>query len=265
MRYIWTSFFCLLLLFAINSCQKEKDEHSLTVAATAIPHAELLEQVKADLAKEGVNLHILIVDDYNIPNRALADGDIDANFFQTEAFLQSQMAQFAYPLIAFAKVHIEPMGLYSLKFKNPSSLPEGAIVGIPADPSNQARALLLLEQQGLLQLSRHDIGVSVLQISDNPKKLKLVEIDAPLLARALDDVDLAAINTNFALQAGLAPQKDALATDSSDALFANILVIRAGEEHRKGLKLLRTHLTSKKLAQYIQEHYQGALIPIEEK
>lgn len=253
---------CLLLTLAFTGCQQPKDGKVLKVAASALPHAEILEQIKPDLAAQGILLEIVVVDDYQIPNRALADGEVDANFFQHRPFLEGQIEQFGYPLHHFASIHLEPMALYSAKIKALTELPEHATVAIPSDPANQARALLLLENSGLISLNRHDVGTSLLAISGNPKQLNFLEIDAPLLSRTLTDVDLAAINTNFALQGGLSPMQDALAIESGDSLFANILVIRQGDEEKEALKQLKALLTSEKIGHFIEKQYQGAIIQV---
>lgn len=262
MKIIIFAAISVFLVAAFAGCQKAKNEDTLKVVATAVPHAEILEQIKPELAREGIRLEIIVVDDYQIPNRALADGEVDANFFQHRPFLEAQAVQFGYAIRQFADIHLEPMAIYSQNVKQLSELPTGAKIGVPSDPANQARALLLLEKSGLIGLGRHDSATSVLSIVDNPKQLIFLELDAPLLARSLADVDAAAINTNFALQAGLNPTEDALAIESNDSLFVNILAIRQGDEEKKELKLLKKHLASEKVGRYIAEVYQGAIIHV---
>ncbi len=263
MKTLFILILCVFSVFAFTSCSEKKNDSVLRVAASAIPHAEILEQVKSDLALAGVALEVVIVDDYQIPNRALADGEVDANFFQHTPFLEAQVSQLGYPLICFANVHLEPMALYSAKVKDITILGDRTSIAIPSDPANQARALLLLEKTGLIRLNRHDIGATLLDISENPKMLTFLEIDAPLLARTLDDVDLAAINTNFALQAGLSPINEALAIESGDSLFVNILAIRKGDEEKWPLKMLKALLLSEKVGLFIDEKYQGAIIKVQ--
>lgn len=262
MKMIISAAVCMLLIAAFTGCQKVEKGDVVKIVATAVPHAEILEQIKPDLAREGIQLQIIVVDDYQIPNRALADGEADANFFQHKPFLDAQKEQFGYALQSYADVHLEPMAIYSQKIKLLSELPMRAKVGVPSDPANQARALLLLEKKGFIQLSRHDSEASVLSITNNPKQLVFIELDAPLLARALEDVDAAAINTNFALQAGLDPAEDALAIETHDSLFVNILVIRQGDEEKKGLKVLKKHLVSEKTGRFMAETYQGAITQV---
>jgi D-methionine transport system substrate-binding protein len=262
MKIIIGTVICVVLAVFFTGCQKPTNEGTLKVIATAVPHAEILEQVKPELAREGIQLEIIVVDDYQIPNRALADGEADANFFQHRPFLEAQAGQFGYAIRPFANVHLEPMAIYSQKVTQLSDLSSGAKIGVPSDPANQARALLLLEKNGLIRLARKDMGASVLSISENPKQLVFLELDAPLLAQALADVDAAAINTNFALQAGLHSSEDALAIESGDSQFVNILAIRQGDEERHELKQLKKHLASEKVGRFIAETYQGAIVHV---
>ena len=252
----------ILFVFAalcMASCQHSQNE-TLKVAATSVPHAEILEQIKPDLQKEGINLQVVVVEDYNTPNRALADKEIDANFFQHEPFLEAQKKEFDYKLISLAKVHLEPMALYSKRITSLKDLQDKAKIAVPSDPTNQARALLLLEKAGLLTLNKHDTTASVLNIRLNPKNLEVLEIDSPLLSRSLDDVDVAAITTNFALQAGLHP-KESLAIESTDSAFFNVLVIREGDQNRTDLQKLKDALNSEKVRKFIEDKYHGAVIP----
>lgn len=255
---------CLCCL-AFAACSSGNGGKTLKVAATSVPHAEILEAVKPDLKAEGIDLQIIVVEDYNTPNRALTDKEVDANFFQHPAFLDLQMKDFGYPLEILGAVHLEPMGLYSHKAKTLKELKEHAKVAVPSDPSNQARALELMEAAGLIKVKKHSSHLSILDISDNPHGLKIVEIDSPLLARSLDDVDLAAITTNFALQGGLTPKKDALAIEDSHSDYVNVVVIRKGESGRADLQALKKALRSDKVRQYIDEHYKGAVIFVEER
>lgn len=249
-----------LLSFFMTGCEKGKP-NVLKIAATSVPHAEILEFIQPDLKERGIDSEIIIVEDYNTPNRSLSDGEVDANFFQHAPFLEAQMKEFGYRLQNYSKVHIEPMALYSLHHGELSQLPDGAIIAIPSDSSNQARALQLLEKIGLVTLNLHDVTASLQNVVSNPKGLQFLEVDSALLSRTLQDANAAAITANFALQAGLLP-KESLAAESSDSLFANILVIRQGEENRPELKTLKELLGSEKVGQFIEDRYQGALVPI---
>ncbi|MDR3624487.1 MAG: MetQ/NlpA family ABC transporter substrate-binding protein [Chlamydiales bacterium] len=253
----------LIAICALLCVGCSTDKPSLKVIATPTPHAEMLEQIKSDLKAQGVDLDIITVEDYQIPNRALADKDVDANFFQHALFLETQIAQFGYPLESAASIHIEPLGAYSKKIKKISELRDHAIIAIPNDPSNQARALLLLSKYDLIEL-KQDAPVNTLNIISNPKKLVLHEVDAAMLARSLEDVDLAVIPTNFALQAGLSPSKDAIIKDDSNPLYTNVLVVRIGDKDRADIQKLIKALKSEKMKKFMEEKYKGSIIMIEQ-
>lgn len=230
--------------------------------ASAVPHAEMLEYIQSDLEEQGYKLNIIIVEDYNIPNRALADKEIDANFFQHIPFLEEQIKQFNYPICCYAKVEIEPMGIYSKKYRSVLDFPDGTIIAIPNDPTNEGRALLLLQSEGQIRLAANSgLLATPLNIASNPKKFKFREVDAAMLPRTLEDVDAAIINTNYALQANLSPEKDALALENKDSPYVNILVIRSDDKDRTDLEALAKALTSDKMRSFIQEKYKGAVIP----
>lgn len=252
MKKFWIG--CLLLLTAACS----RGEKPLRVAATAVPHAELLEIVK----EKGLDLDILVVDDYNIPNRMLHEKKIDANFFQHEPFLKEQIETHGYALLPLARIHLEPMGLYSCKWRTLKDLPDNAKVAIPSDPTNEGRALRLLEKEGLISL-REEAGLSAttMDITRNPKKLKVLEVDAPFLPRACEDVDLALIPSNFALQGGLSPTEDAIALESTDSPYTNVVVIREEDLDDPRLQELAKLLTSDEMRQYLQERYKGSISP----
>lgn len=238
-------------------------EKSLKVAASPVPHAELLNLIKSDLKEKGIHLKIIEIDDYNLPNRLLAERQVDANFFQHRPFLEEQEKEFGYKLTAYACVHIEPLGIYSKKIKSLADLPMGAVVAIPSDPTNEARSLELLSSQGLITLKKDKNSLSTcLDILENPKKIRFHEVDAALTPRILPDVDLAVIPGNFALQAHLLPSQDALVLESGEnSPYANLLVIREGEGDREDLRLLKEALTSEKIRTYLIENYRGALLP----
>ncbi|MFI0434445.1 MAG: MetQ/NlpA family ABC transporter substrate-binding protein [Parachlamydiaceae bacterium] len=252
------------LLQILSSCSKSS-QPTFKVAATSVPHAEILEFIQPDLKNEGIPFEILIIDDFNTQNRALVDGEVEANYFQHLPFLEAQKKDFGYALESLVAVHVEPMALYSKKYLTLTQLPKGAIIAIPSDPSNQARALNLLEESGLITLRPNGTKTGILDITANPDHLTFIELDSPLLSRSLDDVDAAVISTNFALLAGLSPQKDALAIESAHSHFANIVVIRAGEGQRRELQVLKRALTSEKTRHFIEERYQGAIIPADDQ
>ncbi len=259
-----------LLGIAIAGCggdAKEAPKSSgkatvLKVAATPVPHAEILNIVKPLLAKDGIELQIIEFTDYVKPNLATSDKEVDANFFQHKPYLDKFVADRGLKLSSVAAIHIEPMGVYSRKLKSLSDIESGSTIAIPNDPSNGGRALMVLERAGLLKL-KEGVGVNATprDIVDNPKNLKIVEIEAPQLPRSLDDVAAAVINTNFALEAKLNPTKDALFMEPKDSPYANILVIRTGDESRPEIKKLIAALQSHEVRKFIEEKYQGAIVP----
>ena len=235
---------------------------SLSVAATAVPHAEILEFVKPALAKEGVELKIKVFTDYVQPNVQVAEERLDANFFQHQPYLDEFNKSRGTELVSIAGVHVEPFGAYSSKVKNLSELNEGAQVVIPNDATNGGRALLLLQKTGLISLKPEaGITATVKDIADNPKNLKIRELEAATLPRVLNQVDLALINTNYALEAKLNPTKDALAIEGSDSPYVNILVVRADRKDDAALQKLAKALNSAEVKSFITEKYQGAVVP----
>ena len=252
---------CCALLCILTSCSS-KSKNGFKVAATPVPHAQMLEFVKPDLKQQGIDLEIIVTEDYNMPNRALSDGEIEANFFQHIPFLDEQIKQFNYQIESIAKVEIEPMGIYSKKVKNLAALKPNAVIAVPNDPTNEARALLLFHQQGLISLEDpSNLQSTILNISKNPRNFKFIEVDAAMLPRSLEDVDAAAINTNYALEAGLNPMKDALAIEGRDSPYANVIVVRIGDENRKDIQALKAAMTSEKMRQFILQKYKGAVLP----
>ena len=256
-NFILAALACALL----TGCTSES-EQGLRVAASSVPHAQMLELVKPDLKTQGVNLIIIVSDDYNIPNRALASHEVDANFFQHDPFLQEQIRQFHYPIESIATIQVEPMGIYSKKIKSLSELQENSIVALPNDPTNEARALRLMQSNGLIELNdANNLQSTILDIKKNPKHLKFIEFDAAMVPRTLEDVDAAAINTNYALEAHLSPLEDALVIEGKDSPYANIIVIRIGDEKRSDIMLLKKSMTSEKMRQFILKKYKGAVVP----
>lgn len=234
----------------------------LKVGATPVPHAEILEQVKPILAAKGISLEIIEFTDYVTPNLALADGDIDANFFQHIPYLEQFARDRRLDITYIAKVHIEPMGAYSKKIKNIKDLRDKARVGIPNDPTNGGRALLLLQRAGLITLDKNaGITATKFDITTNPKNLQIVELEAAQLPRSLDDLDLAVINSNFALEAKLVPTRDALFIEDSHSPYVNVLAVRTGDKNNPALKELARALTSQQVAAFINKTYPGSVVP----
>lgn len=249
--------FAVLATFA-GAAQAE----SISVAATAVPHAEILEFVKPALAKQGVELKIKVFTDYVQPNVQVAEGRLDANFFQHQPYLNEFNSSRGTDLVSIAGVHVEPFGAYSSKIKSLADLPQGANVVIPNDATNGGRALLLLQKAGVITL-KDDAGITatVKDIVNNPKAIKVRELEAATLPRVLNQVDLALINTNYALEAGLNPTKDALVIEGSDSPYVNILVVNSKNKDAAGLQKLAKALNSAEVKTFINDKYKGAVVP----
>lgn len=235
---------------------------TLTVAATAVPHAEILEAVKPALAAEGVELKIKVFTDYVQPNVQVAEKRIDANYFQTKQYLDEFNRNRGTHLVTIEDVHVEPLGLYSRKAKTLAELGEGAAVALPNDPSNTGRALLLLQKVGLIALKDRASPVSTLKdIATNARNLKFRELEAATLPRVLGQVDAAVINTNYALDAKLDPSKDALAIEDANTPYVNVLVAREDNRDAPALKKLAAALHSAAVKDFIKTKYRGAVVP----
>lgn len=253
--------FAAVAAFAALSTAANAAE-TLSVAATAVPHAEILEFVKPTLAKEGVDLKVKVFTDYIQPNVQVAEKRLDANFFQHQPYLDVFNKDKGTNLISVAGVHLEPLGAYSSKFKTLEEIPSGANVVIPNDATNGGRALLLLQKAGLIKLKdAANILSTPKDIAENPKGLKFRELEAATLPRVLTQVDLALINTNYALEAKLNPEKDALVIEGSDSPYVNILVARPDNKDSDAVKKLVAALHSPEVKQFIVEKYKGAVIP----
>ncbi|WP_248752853.1 MetQ/NlpA family ABC transporter substrate-binding protein [Pseudomonas sp. MWU15-20650] len=234
----------------------------LVVAATPIPHAEILELVKPTLAKEGVDLEIKVFTDYVQPNVQVAEKRLDANYFQTLPYLENFNKGKGTNLVTVVGVHVEPIGGYSKKIKNVSELKEGATVAIPNEGSNSGRALLLLQKNGLITLKDPKNALSTPKdIASNPKNLKFKELESALLPRVLDQVDLDVINTNYALEAGLNPAKDALIIEDAKSPYVNFLVARPDNKDSDAIQKLAKALTSPEVKAFIDKKYNGAVVP----
>lgn len=235
---------------------------TLTVAASPVPHAEILEFVKPALAKEGVDLKVKVFTDYIQPNVQVAEKRLDANFFQHQPYLDEFNKAKGTSLVAVTGVHLEPLGAYSSKIKKIEELPGGANVVIPNDATNGGRALLLLAKAGVITLKDPtNILSTIKDIAQNPKDLKFRELEAATIPRVLTQVDLALINTNYALEAKLDPSKDALVIEGNDSPYVNILVSRADNKDSDAMKKLAGALHSPEVKQFITEKYKGAVLP----
>lgn len=249
-----------------QSDAQAEDDKVIKVGASVTPHAEILEQVKDTLAEQGYTLEIVEYNDYVLPNTALEAGDLDANFFQHQPYLDDFNAENGTHLVSVAKVHFEPFGIYAGKTDSLDALQDGATVAVPNDTTNEARALLLLEAQGLIKL-KEDAGLTatVLDIEENPKNLEIQEIEAAQLVRSLPDVDIACINGNYAAEGGL-DVADAIAVEASDSLaaetYGNVIAVKEGNEDSAKTKALVDAVLSDKVKQYIQETYGNAVVPV---
>ncbi|CUU74827.1 NLPA family lipoprotein [Campylobacter hyointestinalis] len=233
----------------------------IKVGATPIPHAEILEFIKPELKKEGYELEIKVFNDYVVPNLAVEDGDLDANYFQHIPYLNEFNANKGTHLVKTAGVHLEPMGIYSKKIKSLKDLKDGATISIPNDPTNESRALDVLVNAKLIEVDNSAKLRTPLDITKNSKNLKFKELEAATLPRTLDDVDIAVINTNFAMNANLNPTKDALALESKDSPYVNIVVVKEGNQNSKKIKALDAALNTKAVKDFIADKYKGAIIP----
>lgn len=252
----------LLAAMAAVAALSAQANESLTVAATAVPHAEILEFVKPQLAEQGIDLNIKVFTDYIQPNVQVAQKAMDANFFQHQPYLDEFNKGKGTDLIAVTGVHLEPLGAYSSKIKKLEDLGSGANVVVPNDATNGGRALLLLQKYGLIRLrDQSSILATTKDIVENPKGLKIRELEAATIPRVLTQVDLALINTNYALEAKLDPSKDALFIEGNDSPYVNILVARPDNKDAPAMQKLAAALHSPELKQFITEKYKGAVLP----
>ena len=235
---------------------------TLPVAASPTPHAEILKQCVPILKEQGIDLVVNEYSDYVIPNTAVEDGDEDANYFQHIPYLDDFNATRGTHLVNVAAVHIEPMGVYAGKTASLEELADGATIAVPSDATNEGRALLLLETQGLIKLADStNLSSTPNDIVENPKNLEFVEMEAAQIPSSLADVDLAVINSNYALGAGLNPTEDALVLESADSPYVNVLVVKEGNEEAPAVLALIEALHSDTIRTYIEETYGGAVIP----
>ena len=235
---------------------------SLIVGATAVPHAEILEHIKPLLAAEGVEIEIKVFNDYVQPNTQLAERRLDVNYFQTKPYLDEFNASRGSDLITVAGVHVEPLGAYSRRYRSLAELPQGAQVAVPNDASSIGRSLILLQKAGLIRLKDPANPLQSLRdIVDNPRGLRFRELESATLPRVLDQVDMAVINTNYALDAGLKPRTDALTLEGADSPYVNYLVARPDNQTDPRIVALAAMLRSQAVKDFIARKYDGAVIP----
>lgn len=242
--------------------QAESEQTVIKIGATPIPHAEILNFVKPILEKEDIKLEIIEFQDYVQPNTALADKELDANFFQHKPYLDNFIKERSLDLVSVCNVHVEPLGLYSKSINDLSELKEGSTIAIPNDATNAARALLLLQSKGLIKL-KEGIGIEATEkdIAENPANIKIQPAEAAQLPRIIEDVDAAVINTNYALPAGLNPTKNALIIEGKDSPYANIVAVRKGDENRAEIQKLIEVLNSDEVKKFLEDKYEGAIVP----
>lgn len=237
-------------------------EGPLLVGATAVPHAEILEHIKPLLAAQGVEIEIKVFNDYVQPNTQLAERRLDVNYFQTKPYLDEFNASRGSDLVTVAGVHVEPLGAYSRRFRSLDQLPNGAEVAVPNDASSIGRALILLQTAGLVRLKDPADPLQTLRdVVDNPRNLRFRELESATLPRVLDQVDMAVINTNYALDAGLRPKTDALALEGADSPYVNYLVARPDNRTDPRIVALAAMLRSQAVKDFIAARYDGAVIP----
>ncbi len=252
----------LIGLTAFAAFSATQAEETLSVAATAVPHAEILEFVQPSLKEDGVNLDIKVFTDYIQPNIQVDQKQMDANFFQHKPYLDEFNEGRGTDLVTVTGVHVEPFGAYSSKVDSLEALEDGAVVAIPNDPTNGGRALLLLQKAGLIQLKDGSkVTATPRDIAENPKNLEFRELEAATLPRILNQVDLALINTNYALEAGLNPTKDALIIEGAESPYVNILVARPDNKDSEAMQKLADALTSEEVRDFINKKYEGAVVP----
>lgn len=240
----------------------------ITVAATAVPHAEILEAVKPILARQGWDLQITVFDDYVQPNEVVEAGDIDCNFFQHTPYLDSFNVERGTHLVNVGEIHYEPLGIYAGTESDLAAVTDGASIAIPNDTTNEARALLLLQDNGIITLKDGaGINATINDIAENPHKVEFIEMEAAQVSRILKEVSFAVINGNYALDAGLNAQTDAIASETSDSeaakTYVNIIVVKEGNEDNEGVKALVDVLKSDDTRKFIEETYQGSVVPFE--
>lgn len=240
---------------------------TLTVGATPNPHAEILAQVKDDLAAEGIDLVVKEYSDYVVPNTAVEEGDLDANYFQHTPYMEKFNEENGTHLVSVGKIHYEPMGIYPGLTKTLEELPDGATIAVPNDATNEARALQLLAAQGLIEL-KEDAGLNATpnDITSNPKNLQFKELEAAMLPQTASEVDLSVINSNFAMEGGMNPATDSLASEDADSeaaqTFANVVAVKEGHENDPAIQALVKALQSDKVKEYIEKTYSGAVVAV---
>lgn len=253
---------------AVGTASGAENKGTITVAASATPHAEILEQAKEILAEQGWKLEITVFDDYILPNEVVESGEFDANYFQHIPYLENFNAERGTHLVNAGGIHYEPFGIYPGTKSSLSELEEGDVIAIPNDTTNEARALLLLEDNGIIKLKKNaGLEATINDIEENPKNIKIEELAAEQVARVVPEVAYVVLNGNYALQAGFSVANDAIAYETSDSeaakTYVNVIAVKEGNENTEGIKALVEVLKSDAIRQYINDTYDGAVIPFE--
>ena len=256
----------LVLCLSLAACGSSGSKKTIKVGATPAPHADILEVAKDLMAEKGYTLEIVEYNDYVQPNNSVEDGSLDANYFQHITYMNNFNEENGTHLVSVAAIHYEPFGIYAGKTASLDALADGAQIAVPNDGTNEARALLLLEQEGLITL-KQGVGLSATKsdIASNPHNYEIVELEAQLLTTTPQDVDVAVINGNYAIDAGL-KVSEALAVEAADGAaaeaYANVITVKAGNENNDAVKALVEVLKSDKIKTYIEETYDGAVVPL---
>ncbi len=260
-RSLLQSALALALVSGFSASAMAQDK-PVKIGVTGGPHAQIFEVVKKVAEKDGLKIQVIEFSDYVQPNAALASGDLDANSYQHKPYLDQQVKDRGYKFVSAGYTVNFPIGIYSKKIKSLDDLKQGAKFGIPNDPTNGGRVLLVLQEKGLIKL-RPEAGLKAtpLDVIDNPKKIKFVELDAAQLPRSLDDLDASAINTNFALSAGLNPGKDAIAQEGAKSPYVNLIAVREADKDKPWVTKLVKAYQSEEVRKFIQTEFKGAVIP----
>lgn len=260
-RSLLQSALALALVSGFSASAMAQDK-PVKIGVTGGPHAQIFEVVKKVAEKDGLKIQVIEFSDYVQPNAALASGDLDANSYQHKPYLDQQVKDRGYKFVSAGYTVNFPIGIYSKKIKSLNDLKQGAKFGIPNDPTNGGRVLLVLQEKGLVKL-RPEAGLKAtpLDVIDNPKKIKFVELDAAQLPRSLDDLDASAINTNFALSAGLNPGKDAIAQEGAKSPYVNLIAVREADKDKPWVTKLVKAYQSEEVRKFIQTEFKGAVIP----
>lgn len=252
-----------------DSKKDSAENKTIKVAASATPHAEILEYAKTALKEKGYDLEVTIFDDYVKPNEVVESGEFDANYFQHEPYLNSFNEEKGTHLVIAGKIHYEPFGIYPGTKKSLDDIADGDTIAVPNDTTNEARALLLLQDNGIIKLKDGaGINATVNDIEENPHNIEIVELEAAQVARVVDETSFVVLNGNYALQAGFSVSKDALAYETSDSeaakTYVNVIAVKEGSENNEAIKALVEVLKSDDVKKYINDTYDGAVLPYEE-